>query len=263
MRPTIVSLMEFTKDSKAEADSVPRRRLADDGNAQRLCSACAFSDACIAAGYGKPELAELHMLVEHVGPYRTGEHVFRTGDPFRAIHAVRSGMVKTMLVDPEGREQVLGFYLPGEMVGLNAIYPERYPCDAMALETTEFCRFSFPAMSALAARVPSVQQHLFRLLSKELGAASLLAGDHSADERMAAFLVDLGNRYAARGFSSTHFRLSMSRSDIANYLRLAAETVSRVLGRFRAQELLHIEGRNVELLDPARLRQLARCVLNL
>jgi CRP/FNR family transcriptional regulator len=226
-------------------------------------AACAFSDACVAAGYGRTDLAELHMLVEHVGPYPPGEYIFRTGDPFRAIHAVRAGMVKTMLVDPQGREQVLGFYLPGELVGLNAIYPERYPCDAVTLETTGFCRFSFPAMSALAARVPSVQQHLFRLLSKELGAASMLAGDHSADERMAAFLLDLGNRYAARGFSDTRFRLSMSRADIANYLRLAAETVSRVLGRFRQQGLVEIDGRHVELLAPGRLRQLARCVPSL
>src|SRR6185437_6525734 len=195
----------------------------------------AFSSACVAAGYNKPALAELQCLVEHVGPYRSGEHVFRTGDPFRAIFAVRSGTVKTRMVDKEGREQVLGFYLPGEVVGLNAIYPEHFPCDAVALEDTQFCRFSFPAMSALAARQPAVQQHLFRLISKELGAVSLLAGDHSADERMAAFLVDLSNRYAARGFSATRFHLSMSRGDIANYLRLAAETVSRVLGRFRSQ----------------------------
>src|SRR5699024_179752 len=156
----------------------------------------AFSGACIAAGYGKSDLYELHCLVEHTGPFEPGTHVFRTGDAFRAIYAVRSGMVKTVMVDADGREQVLGFYLPGEVVGLNAIYPEHYPCDAVTLEPTEFCRFSFPAMSALAARVPSVQQHLFRLLSKELGTASLLAGDHSADERMAAFLLDLGERFA-------------------------------------------------------------------
>jgi CRP/FNR family transcriptional regulator len=237
--------------------------IADDGDASSFCSTCAFSGACVAAGYGKQDLAALHCLIEHIGPLQASEHVFRMRDPFRAIYAVRSGMVKTVLVDSEGREQVLGFYLPGEVVGLNAIYPEHYPCDAVTLEPTEFCRFSFPAMSALAARIPSVQQHLFRLLSRELGMASLLAGDHSADERMAAFLVDLGGRYAARGFSGTHFRLSMSRSDIANYLRLAAETVSRVLGRFRQQGLLHIDGRSVELLAPARLRQLARCVVNL
>lgn len=236
--------------------------IVDDGDAQTFCSTCAFSSACVAAGYDKGDLAELHCLIEHVGPFQPGDYVFRTGDAFRAIYAVRSGMVKTVLVDADGEEQVLGFYLPGEVVGLNAIYPEHYPCDAVALETTGFCRFSFPAMSALAARVPSVQQHLFKLLSKELGTASLLAGDHAADERMAAFLLDLGERYATRGFSRTEFRLSMSRGDIANYLRLAAETVSRVLGRFRKQGLVEIEGRRVKLLDTEGLYRLARNVLN-
>lgn len=256
--------MESRSSQSAGYASVERRTgvPANDGDAESFCSSCAFAEACSVAGYDKTELSELHCLVEHVGPFEPGQHIFRNGDPFRALFAVRSGMVKTTLVDAEGREQVLGFYLPGEMVGLDAIYPEHYPCDGIALETTECCRFSFPAMSALAARQPKVQQHLFRLLSKELGSASLLAGDHSADERMAAFLVDLGDRYAARGLSGTRFRLSMARADIANYLRLAAETVSRVLGRFREQRLIAIDGRDVELLDPPRLRELARCVLN-
>ena len=239
----------------------PASPIADDGDAVRFCRTCAFAGACLAVGYGKPELEALHCLVEHVGPYRTGDHVFRTGDPFRAIFAVRSGTVKTCLVDKEGREQVLGFYLPGEVIGLNAIYPEHFPCDAVALDTTFFCRFSFPAMSALAARVPAVQQHLFRMLSKELGTASLLAGDHSADERVAAFLMDLASRYAARGFSGTRFHLSMSRGDIANYLRLAAETVSRVLSRFRVQKLIQIEGRELQVLDPEGLRAIGQALL--
>ncbi|MGN6120022.1 MAG: helix-turn-helix domain-containing protein [Rhodanobacter sp.] len=239
----------------------PPSPIANDGDEVRFCRTCAFAGACIAVGYGKPELEALHCLVEHVGPYRSGDHVFRTGDPFRAIFAVRAGTVKTCLVDKEGREQVLGFYLPGEVIGLNAIYPEHFPCDAVALDTSFFCRFSFPAMSALASRIPAVQKHLFRLLSKELGSASLLAGDHSADERMAAFLMDLAGRYAARGFSATRFHLSMSRGDIANYLRLAAETVSRVLSRFRSQNLIRIEGRELELLNPDALRQLGQALL--
>lgn len=236
----------------------PCNPIADDGDEVHFCSTCAFSDACLSVGYGKPELSALHCLVEHVGPYRTGAHVFRTGDPFRAIYAVRAGTVKTCVVDKDGREQVLGFYLPGEVIGLNAIYPDQFPCDAVALEAAQFCRFSFPAMSALASRMPALQQHLFRLLSKELGTATLLAADHTADERMAAFLLDLGDRYQARGFSGTQFRLSMARGDIANYLRLAAETVSRVLGRFRSQKLIDINGRSVTLLDRNALRDLAR-----
>lgn len=236
--------------------------IAHDGDELHFCSTCAFSGACLAMGYGKPELLELHCLVEHTPVYRAGEYVFRTGDPFRAILAVRSGMVKTSRVDRKGREQVLGFYLPGEVIGLDAIYPDRLPCDAIALEDTVFCRFSFPAISALATRLPAVQRQLFQMISKELGMASLLAGDHGVDERLAAFLVDLGDRYAARGLSATQLRLSMRRSDIANYLRLAAETVSRSLRRFRAREWLRIEGRDVTLLQPAKLREMASCVLN-
>ncbi|HET8764282.1 MAG TPA: helix-turn-helix domain-containing protein [Rhodanobacter sp.] len=235
--------------------------ITDDGDAAHFCSSCAFAESCAAVGYGKTDLAALHCLVEHVGPFRAGEHVFRTGDPFRAIYAVRTGSVKTRLFDRDGNEQVLGFYLPGEVVGLNAIYPEHFPCDAVALEDTQFCRFSFPAMSALAARQPNVQQHLFRLISKELGAVSLLAGDHSADERMAAFLIDLSNRYASRGYSGTRFHLSMSRGDIANYLRLAAETVSRVLGRFRSQGLIALEGRELVLLDEDGLCEMGASLL--
>jgi CRP/FNR family transcriptional regulator len=231
--------------------------LPDDGDAMRFCSACAFSEACLSVGYGKAELYQLHCLVEHVGPIRGGAYAFRMGDPFRAIYAVRSGMVKTCAFDAEGREQVLGFHLPGEVVGLNGIYPDRLPCDAVALESTQFCRFSFSAMSALAARLPALQQHLFRLLSKELGTTAQLAADHSSGERVAMFLLDLGDRYAARGFSGEQFRLSMSRSDIANYLRLAPETVSRVLGRLRGQGVIDIDGRMVVLRDRMALRALA------
>jgi CRP/FNR family transcriptional regulator, anaerobic regulatory protein len=213
-------------------------------------------------GYDKPTLQALHFLVEHVGPFREGQYLFRANDPFSAIFAVRGGTVKTSVVDTLGREQVLGFYLPGEMVGLNAIHPEHYPCDAIALDSVYLCRFSFPALATLAARIPGIQQQLYRLLSKDIGTASLLAGDFSAEERMAAFLVALADRFAARGFSATAFRLSMPRADIANYLRLAAETVSRVLRRFQDQQLIRVESRDIEFVDPAALRVLARNVLH-
>lgn len=226
-----------------------------------FCRTCALYHACAMVGFGKPELSPLHGLMEHLGPCRADDVVFHQGDPFEAVFAVRAGTVKTRQIDPEGREHVLGFHLPGEVIGLNAIYPGHFPCDAVALEDTFLCRFSFPAMSTLAANRPAVQQHLFRLLSKELGAASLLVGDHPADVRVAAFLVDLGERYTARGASGTEFRLSMSRGDIANYLRLAAETVSRVLARFRTQRLIALDGRDLRLLDPVRLRELGRGLL--
>lgn len=238
-----------------------RPGIADDGDEFHFCSTCAFSAACMEQGYDKAYLRELHVLVEHIGPFREGQYIFREGDSFNAIAAVRGGTVKTYVTDTEGREQVQGFFLPGEVIGLNAISQARYPCNAVALDSVVLCRFSFPNIAALAARMPGLQQQLFRLLSLDIGKASLLAGSFTADERMAAFLVSLSRRFAARGFSATRFRLSMTRTDMANYLRLAPETVSRVLGRFQDEGLLRVERREVELCKPAQLEELARSVL--
>ena len=237
------------------------RILADDGDALTFCTTCAFSQACLSEGMDKGALMDLHVLVEHVGPLRAGEHVFREGDPFEAIAAVRAGTVKTYVVDRDGHEHVHGFHLPGEVIGLNAIDGDRYPCNAVALDTVMLCRFSFPKISVLATRVPGLQKQLFRLLSRDIGRAALLAGDWSADQRMAAFLVGVSRRLAARGFSSSRFQLTMPRTDIANYLRLAPETVSRVLRRFQEEGVLQVERRELELLDRDALETLAAPVL--
>jgi CRP/FNR family transcriptional regulator len=235
--------------------------IADDGDQLRFCSTCAFSDACQSQGYDKSALSELHVLVEHIGPFTEGEHIFREGDEFTAIAAVRAGTVKTYVLDAAGNEQVLGFFLPGEVIGLNAIHQARYPCNAVALDTVMLCRFSFPKMALLATRMPGLQGQLFRLLSQDIGKAALLAGDYSADERMAAFLVSLSRRYARRGFSPSRFHLTMARTDMANYLRLAPETVSRVLRRLQDEGLVLVERRELEIRDAARLESLARPVL--
>lgn len=238
-----------------------RSPIVDDGDDFHFCSTCAFSAACLDSGYDKSQLRDLHVLVEHVGPFREGEHIFREGDTFNAIAAVRAGTVKTYVMDAEGREQVQGFFLPGEVIGLSAISQARYPSNAVALESVQLCRFSFPNIAALASRMPGLQTHLFRLLSLDIGKAALLAGNYSADERMAAFLIALSRRYAARGFSAKGFQLTMTRTDIANYLRLAAESVSRVFRRFQDEGLIRVDRREIELLDRPRLEALAKSVL--
>ncbi|MFP7721334.1 helix-turn-helix domain-containing protein [Lysobacter sp. A3-1-A15] len=237
------------------------RTLSDDGDEFSFCSTCAFSQACMAEGMDKRSLMDLHVLVEHVGPFHAGDHIFRVGDPFEAIAAVRAGTVKTYVIDRDGREHVLGFYLPGEVIGLDAIDGETYPCNAVALDTAMLCRFSFPKIAVLASRLPGLQKHLFRLLSRDIGRAALLAGDWTADQRMAAFLVGMARRLAARGFSPNRFQLTMARTDIANYLRLAPETVSRVLRRFQKDGLLVVDRRELELLDRPKLEELAEPVL--
>jgi CRP/FNR family transcriptional regulator, anaerobic regulatory protein len=235
--------------------------IADDGDDFHFCSTCAFSAACLKHGYDKSQLRELHVLVEHTEPYQEGEHIFREGDRFDAIAAVRSGTVKTYVNDIEGREQVQGFFLPGEVIGLSGISEARYPSNAIALESVVLCRFSFSSMAMLATRLPGVQQQLFRLLSQDINKAALLAGNYSADERMAAFLVSLSRRYAARGFSPNRFRLTMTRTDIANYLRLASESVSRGLRRLQDDGLVRVERRDIELVDRPALKSRARSIL--
>jgi len=235
-------------------------RARDDGDAVRFCSTCAFSQACLAEGMDKRELRELHVLVEHVGPLPPGSHVFREGQAFDAIAAVREGTVKTWRVDRDGREQILGFHLPGEVIGLSAIDGERYPCHADALDTVHLCRFSFPRIAMLAARLPGLQKELFRLLSRDIGHAERLAADRPAEARLAAFLLDLSARMAGPGLVLDRFRLAMSRSDIASYLRLAPETVSRLFRRLQEDALIHVHGRELEILDRAGLEALAGTV---
>ncbi len=241
------------------AVAIPRP--SDDGDATRFCSTCAFSRACMAQGLDKGGLKNLHMLVEHVGPLAPGAHVFRAGEPFVAIAAVRSGVVKTCRVDREGREQVLGFHVPGEIIGLSAIDGERYPCDAVALDEVQLCRFSFPKIALLATQLPGLQLELFRLMSRDIGHAERLSGDHSADARIAAFLVDLSRRLARREDAPAQFELTMARTDIGNYLRLAPETVSRVLRRFQDNGLIAVRRRDVELLRDDSLKSLAGAML--
>ncbi len=247
--------------SPAARRATPNPAAAEDGDELHFCSTCAFSDACMSQGYDKSMLGELHVLVEHVGPFHTGEHLFREGDEFKSIAAVRAGMVKTYVLDRGGHEQVLGFHLPGEIIGLNAIHNARYPCSAVALDTVMLCRFSFPQMALLATRMPGLQAQLFKLLSEDIGKAALLSGDFSADERMAAFLLSLSRRYQRRGFSARRFHLTMTRTDIANYLRLAPETVSRVLKRFQTDGLVVVDRREIEISNQPLLEQLALAVL--
>ena len=235
--------------------------LVNDGDSLHFCTTCAFSKTCLQEGMDKSSLQDLHVLIEHTGPLDPGTHIFREGDPFDSIAAVRAGTVKTYVVDRDGREHVLGFHLHGELIGLNAIAADHYPCNAVALDRVMLCRFSFPKIAMLATRAPGLQKQLFRLLSRDIGNAALLAGDYSADERMAAFLIGLSRRLAEHGFSPSRFRLTMARTDIANYLRLAPETVSRVLRRFQDEDMIRVHRRELEFLDQARVEALASSIL--
>ncbi|MEZ5443703.1 MAG: helix-turn-helix domain-containing protein [Lysobacterales bacterium] len=232
----------------------------DDGDARHFCSTCVFGRLCLPRGYDKAALHELHCLIEHVGPFHAGAEIFRTGDAFDAVFSVRAGVVKTQLRDERGREQILAFYTPGDLIGLDGIEDDRYPCTAVAVDTVMLCRFSFPAIATLSARVPDLQRTLFAVMARDLRMAQWHKGDFPAEARLADFLLRWGQRLAQRGYSGTQLTLPMPRGDIANYLSLAPETVSRSLRRLMDDGLVEVRGREVKLCQPPALVELARAI---
>ncbi|HEY1991245.1 MAG TPA: fumarate/nitrate reduction transcriptional regulator Fnr [Gammaproteobacteria bacterium] len=224
------------------------------------CSNCSLAQLCLPTGLDHDDLERMDDLVTRSTPLHEGDHLYRVGDKFEAVFAVRSGSFKSYTVDSEGREHVLRFHLPGELMGLKAIYPHRHITNAVALDTATVCVLPYGELSSLAAHIPNLQAQLVRLMSRDLAEAVTLAGDFTAEERLAAFLTGLSRRYAQRGFSAQEFNLTMSRRDIANYLRLAPETVSRVFARFEKDRFIAVERRAVQLLDAEKLHAMAKCM---
>ncbi len=208
-------------------------------------------------GLSSRDMDRLDVIMSRPRPLRRGEHVFRAGEPFRSLYAVRSGSIKVYTPCEDGTEQVLGFHLPGELVGLDAIEDERHVCSAKALETTSVCAMPFDKLQELANQITSLHRHFIRLMSKELArdeAMLLLLGKGNAEERLATFLLSLSQRFKDRGFSETEFNLSMSRHDIGNYLGLAVETVSRMFSRLQDEGVLTVHRKNIHIHDLTRLR---------
>lgn len=223
---------------------------------RKACSSCSLQDLCLPLGLSAQGLVELEQVVESLGPLHKGDHLFRQGDVFRSIYVVRSGYFKTYSETEGGQEYVLGFYMSGELLGLGSINAGRKQCSAEALDTAMVCRLPFEGLSRICCAVPELQAQLLRLMSRELFKAEALSSGHSVDSRMAAFLLDWGERLARRGFSRHHFTLPMSRQDIGNHLRLAPETVSRCLAEFVRRRWVEIQRREVKLTDGPALAAL-------
>lgn len=224
------------------------------------CKDCNLFQLCLPVGIDARELEELDNIIKRRRPVKRGEHLFQVGDAFQAIYAVRSGSIKTYSPTEDGHEQVTGFHLPGELLGLDAINLQHHPCAAKALETTSVCEIPFDRLEELSARLPSLQHQLLRIMSKEIlhdQSLLMLLAKRSAEERLAALLLSLSSRYQQRGFSPTDFYLSMSRNDIGNYLGLAVETVSRLFTRFQDEGLLNVQRKHVCITDLPRLRAAA------
>jgi CRP/FNR family transcriptional regulator len=231
-----------------------------DPNKLRVaCAQCGVRELCLPIGLNSEDIGRLDEIVEHRRHILRGTTLYRTGDPFTALYAVRVGSFKTTVLHVDGREQVTGFHLTGEILGLDGIHAERQACDAVALEDSEICELPFAHIEHLARDIPSLMTNLHRILSREIvqeQGLMLMLGNMSAEERIAAFLVNLGKRYAQRGFSEQRFNLRMTRAEIGNYLGLKIETVSRTLKRLQDESLITVNQKAIELKDIGRLQAL-------
>ena len=227
---------------------------------QAHCKDCSLASLCLPLSLNLEDMDALDEIVKRSRPLKKGEFLFRQGDAFNSVFAVRSGALKTFSLSDSGDEQITGFHLPSELVGLSGMDSESYPVSAMALETTSVCEIPFERLDELSVQLPQLRRQLMRIMSREIRddqQMMLLLSKKTADERIATFLVNLSARFRARGFSANQFRLAMSRNEIGNYLGLAVETVSRVFTRFQQNKLLEAEGKEVHILDPIELCALA------
>jgi CRP/FNR family transcriptional regulator len=220
------------------------------------CANCSLAELCLPWGLKKEDLSALEKIVKQIRPLQKGEYLFHEGEKFENIYAVRSGAIKTYHTNEDGVAQILGFYLPGELLGLDAIERMEHVCTTEALETSSFCAIPFTTLEDVCNKIPGLQHQMYRLMSRELTTENeslLLLSKKSAEEKIATFLVSISTRLKVLGYSSTEFRLPMSRQEIANYLALTVETVSRIFSRIQKEKLIEIDRKLIKIVNPTGL----------
>ena len=230
------------------------------------CRDCLLSELCLPSGLSTPELQRLTGILTHGPTIARGDYLFAVGDPMVSLYAVRSGSAKIYQPTTTGDDQVLGFCLPGELIGFDAVEFGWHSCAAVALESTSVCEVPYQGLERLCHECPGLDHAIHRLFAREITSDHALMqvlGKKSAEERLGCFLLNLSQRFRRRGFSEHEFNLSMSRNDIANHLGLAVETVSRLFARFQEHDLLTVKRRHVTIHDLDRFREtLGECPLD-
>ena len=223
------------------------------------CSGCNLRELCLPVGLSDDELVSLDDMVSTRRSVKRGESLFHAGEPFAALYAVRTGFFKTCVSSEDGRDQVTGFQMAGELLGLDGISHDRHNCDAIALEDSQVCVIPFAQLESLSRDFTPLQHQFHKIMSREIvrdHGVMLLLGSMRAEERLAAFLLNLTQRLQARGFSASSLILRMTREEIGSYLGLKLETVSRAFSRFQDDGLLEVKQRDIRVLDEAGLRGL-------
>ena len=223
------------------------------------CSSCNMRELCLPQGLLDADMKTFERVVYARRRIKRGETLFSTGDEFKAIYSVRSGFFKSSLVDGEGREQVTGFSMGGELLGLDGIGAGRYNGAATALEDSEVCVLPYALIEQMATEIPALRRQLHAIMAREIvrdHGVMMLLGSMRAEERLATFLLNLSKRFTARGFSPSEFHLRMTREELGSYLGLKLETVSRLFSRFHDDGLIEVQQKHVRILDSAGLAQI-------
>jgi len=216
------------------------------------CQSCSISELCIPFTLNDKELNTLDNIINRKTPIHKGDKIYTDGQELNCLFAIRSGTFKTFTINEQGEEQITGFHLAGDLLGFDAIADNEHKSFAQALETSMVCEIPYNSLDLLSNAIPKLKKQILRLMSNEIRSDQemlTLLNRKNAEQRVATFLVNLSDRYHARGLSSIEYRLTMTRSDIGNYIGLTVETISRLLNRFHKNGLINVQGKLITILD--------------
>lgn len=225
---------------------------------QVSCTNCSLEDICIPRGLSQSEVDSVSQVIKRKKTLQRGEFLYRDGDKFRGLLAIKSGTAKLIADDRQGNEHILNILLPGELLGFDGLYSDRHNCSAIALETMSFCELPANNLEELGQKVPSLMRELFRHTGSKINndRNMIIINNRPAEERLAAFLISLSDRYSKRGFSSSEFTLPLTRQEIGNHLGLAIETISRMLKQFQNSGLITVNKKQIKIKDIGSLRNI-------
>lgn len=229
------------------------------GTFKVACSNCNLRELCMPIGFKSEDMHRLDEVVEKRRKIKQGEQLFSAGDSFKSLYAIRTGFFKTCVSAADGREQVTGFQMAGEIMGLDGIVTDQHNCSAIALEDAEVCVMPFADVEELSREFPVLQRHIHKIMSREIvreNSVMMLLGNMRAEERLAAFLLNLVQRLHARGFSQSELMLRMTREEIGSYLGMKLETVSRTFSKFSDEGIIEVKQRYVKILDSEALKKI-------
>lgn len=224
------------------------------------CNNCSLSKFCLPRGLSSEEMTLLENSISKLKKVKKKEYLYTNSSKQAGLYAIKSGSIKTFISNASGEEQILGFHLPGDLVGFDAFYTNKHSCSAQALDDTFVCELNMENFNSLCETLPAMRHEMMHQVGKEIQhdhIAMLTLGQMQTEERLATFLLSISQRNTARQFSGTDFLLSMPRRDLANYLGMAVETLSRIFSRLQENKIIEVNRRSIKVLDLDMLRNLA------